>query len=125
MVKELWANIDLLTYQIEALKTATSFPWVKDGSGGTDHLYTIGVYPLDGMMFTKSYMKTCRRRGPFRLFIEECVGRNKPKWGCFDEVDQPMRWYHNPECLNIEARSLAIVLLQDRLEFERSSFQKG
>lgn len=65
----------------------------------------------DGVRFSVSHMPTCYRRGPWRLLIE--VAGSPRKWGCFDDQDQPMRWYHSLERLKAEAQAIAEVLEVD------------
>ena len=75
----------------------------------------IGDYAAgDGVCFTLEYRRTCYRRGPWRLLVEVASGPGHTKWGCFDEQDQPMRYYHNEECARREAQSIADVLASDR-----------
>ncbi len=68
----------------------------------------------DGVRFSLEYRSTCYRRGPWRLLVEVARGPNHTKWGCFDEADQPERYYHNEECARREAQSIADVLVADR-----------
>ena len=76
---------------------------------------TIGLfYSGDGVRFSLTYHGTCYRRGPWRLLVEVAAGPNHTKWGCFDEQDQPMRWYHRKESALAEADALAEVLTKDR-----------
>jgi len=65
----------------------------------------------DGVRFNLIHMPTCYRRGPWRLIIE-IEDRNRV-WGCFDEQDQPMRWYHSEEVAKGEAQAIADVLISD------------
>jgi len=69
----------------------------------------------DGVSFCLSYHPTCYRRGPWRLLVEVCHGRHHLDWGCFDDQDQPLRYYHSEETAKAEANALAAVLLKDRL----------
>lgn len=46
----------------------------------------------DGVRFTLSHFPTCHRRGQWRLLVE-VMGAKHTAWGCFDDQDQPMRWY--------------------------------
>lgn len=70
--------------------------------------------PDDGVTFTLSHHPTCYRRGPWRLLIEVCGGPNHYKWGCFDEQDQPLRYYHGYSRAKGEALRIAEVLWADR-----------
>jgi len=70
----------------------------------------------DGVRFWISHMPTCYRRGPFRLGIEVAGGHRHHLWGCFDDQDQPMRWYHKKENALSEAQAIADVLWVDRLK---------
>lgn len=65
----------------------------------------------DGVRFSAMHMPTCYRRGPWRLLveIEDC----NHTWGCFDEQDQPMRWYHGMGALISEAQAIADALFRD------------
>lgn len=74
----------------------------------------LGSGPDDGVRFTIEYRPTCYRRGPFCLHVEVCSGENHERWGCFDEQDQPLRYYHDVMNCLAEARLLAKVLWQDR-----------
>jgi len=82
---------------------------------------TIGDYYApehDGVRFSIQFYSTCYRRGRHRLLIEIGVGPNHEKWGCFDEADQPQRWYHLEENAKSEAEAIATVLLRDRWGLE-------
>lgn len=68
----------------------------------------------DGVRFSISHYPTCYRRGPWRLLVEVCGGINHELWGCFDEQDQPMRWYHSHDVAYSEAQAIADVLAKDR-----------
>lgn len=68
----------------------------------------------DGVTFTLTHHPTCYRRGPWRLLVEVCSGRNHQKWGCFDAADQPMRYYHLKGNALSEAEAIAAVLWKDR-----------
>lgn len=65
----------------------------------------------DGVRFSLAHYPTCYRRGPFRLLIE--VSDRNRTWGCFDEQDQPMRWYFSLERAKEEAQAIADVLVAD------------
>lgn len=69
----------------------------------------------DCVIFHYQYMPTNYRRGPHRLLIEVCGGENHEKWGCFDEPDQPTRYFQSEQNLKEEALLLAQVLLTDRV----------
>lgn len=68
----------------------------------------------DGVRFTLENYPTCYRRGPWKLMVEVASGEGHEKWGCFDESDQPMRWYHSEESAMKEAHLIATVLCTDR-----------
>ena len=68
----------------------------------------------DGVRFSIQHMPSCYRRGPFRLLIEIAPKRHD-LWGCFDDTDQPQRWYHKLANAESEAEALAKVLWCDRL----------
>lgn len=65
----------------------------------------------DGVRFSIMHLPTCYRRGPWRLLVE-VEDRNRT-WGCFDDQDQPMRWYHSLGRLKEEAQAIADVLVTD------------
>lgn len=65
----------------------------------------------DGVRFSLMHMPTCHRRGPWRLLVEVADARRE--WGCFDEQDQPMRWYHSEQRAREEAQAIADVLVAD------------
>jgi hypothetical protein len=79
----------------------------------TYHEAQLGT-PDDGVRFTINDHPTCYRRGRYKLLIEVCGGENHHKWGCFDEQDQPARWFHNFSNAVDEAQRIAVVLLTDR-----------
>jgi hypothetical protein len=70
----------------------------------------------DGVTFSISHMPTCYRRGPYRLLIEIHVGVAHNAWGCFDDQDQPMRYFHQLNNLESEAAEITRVLVQDRIK---------
>lgn len=65
----------------------------------------------DGVRFNLVRMPTCYRRGQWRLLIE--VLDQYRTWGCFDDQDQPMRYYHNKGNAIDEAEAIAKVLMED------------
>lgn len=69
----------------------------------------------DGVRFTLQNMPTCYRRGPWCLQIEVAGGPKHHLWGCFDEADQPTRYYHGRQCAIAEAEAIAEVLWADRI----------
>lgn len=68
----------------------------------------------DGVRFTFTRQPTCYRRGPYKLLIEVLGGPHHNDWGCFDEQDQPCRYYHNDMFVKPEADAIANVLWRDR-----------
>lgn len=74
---------------------------------------------VDGVRFTLTYHPTCYRRGPWRLLIVVLEGPNHHAWGCFDDADQPLRYYHDEECALREANKIANVLWTDRVATEK------
>ena len=70
----------------------------------------------NGVRFNLLHMATCYRRGPWRLLIE--VEDYQRLWGCFDDQDQPMRWYHSKERAQDEAQAIADVLVADHAKKE-------
>lgn len=76
---------------------------------------TIGDFYLgDGVRFCLTHHPTCYRRGPWRLLVEVADGPMHEAWGCFDDQDQPLRYYHKRDNALSEAQALADVLLTDR-----------
>ena len=61
-----------------------------------------------GARFTITYHATCNRRGPWRLLIE--VSKS---WGCFDEADEPQRYYHSLKRALGEAQDIADAIVPD------------
>lgn len=74
---------------------------------------TLGT-ETDGVHFSLDFRKTCYRRGPWCLMITVCGGDNHHRWGCFDDADQPTRYYHDHSCAIKEASLIAEVLWADR-----------
>src|SRR5687767_9230988 len=74
----------------------------------------LAKWPNDGIRFSLEFRPSCYRRGPWRLLIEVCLDENHHRWGCFDDADQPERYYHYEESAKAEAEAIAIVLLKDR-----------
>ena len=70
--------------------------------------------PADGVWFSLDHYPTCYRRGPWRLLIHVLPGEHHHAWGCFDEADQPMRYYHLRGNAISEANRIAAVLWRDR-----------
>lgn len=68
----------------------------------------------DGVRFSLEYYSSCYRRGQWKLSVEVSGGVDHFKWGCFDDQDQPIRWYHREESARTEAEAIAAVLLADR-----------
>lgn len=84
--------------------------WIKMSFGQEARLWQAD----DGVTFTLTHHPTCYRRGPWRLLIEVIGGQNHHKWGCFDDQDQPMRYFHSEGNAKDEAEFIAKVLLEDR-----------
>ena len=70
----------------------------------------------DGVRFHLSYHPTCYRRGPWRLLIEVADGEGHMQWGCFDDQDQPQRYYHGEDAARSEAQAIATVLIAGRMQ---------
>jgi len=68
----------------------------------------------DGVRFSLEHYPTCHRRGPYKLLIEVNESGAPHKWGCFDEQDQPVRYYHSQERARQEAEAIAQVLYAGR-----------
>lgn len=91
--------------------------WEKGDAGQAYTEAIIGDFEDgDGVLFTLEHYPTCHRRGPWRLLIVIAPGEKHILWGCFDERDQPTRWYHSEETARSEAEAIAKVLLKDRSE---------
>lgn len=100
--------------------------WEKIGNSAmVSHL---GDFPGgDGVRFVSQFFPTCHRRGKWRLTVEVAGGPGHELWGCFDDQDQPVRNYHSPETMFLEAEAIAEVLWQERAasshELRASSFE--
>jgi len=68
----------------------------------------------DGVRFTLERYPMCYRRGEWKLLVEVASGPAHHLWGCFDEADQPVRWYHSRKNAFEEAAAIAWVLFKDR-----------
>lgn len=88
--------------------------WEGKSHGG--HEAVLGK-PGDGVRFTYSYQPTCYRRGKYKILIEVFEGPGHHDWGCFDEQDQPVRYYHDYTVAMEEADRIAWVLIADRFPF--------
>lgn len=86
--------------------------WLDEGSYQEARLCAFEAG--DGVRFTLSHQPTCYRRGKYRLLVEVAEGPSHLKWGCFDDQDQPMRYYHDEGNAKREADAIAKVLLADR-----------
>lgn len=83
--------------------------WKETGHGQEAQL---GNFDKEsGVRFSLLHMPTCYRRGPWRLLVE--IEDYEHTWGCFDDQDQPMRWYHSEERAKAEAQAIADVLVAD------------
>lgn len=69
----------------------------------------------DGVRISLQLQPTCYRRGPWVMMVEVANGPKHHLWGCFDEADQPTRYYHHEASALNEAGALLKVLLEDRL----------
>jgi len=74
-----------------------------------------------GVLFSLSHRPINYRRGPYRLLIEVMDGIWHHEWGCFDEQDQPERYYHSKANAQLEAGLIATVLASD---FEKLQARK-
>lgn len=72
----------------------------------------------DGLRLSLVHYPTNHRRGPWKLLIEICGGPHHHDWGCFDEDDHPVRYYHHYLNALSEAKSIVEVLVRDRLRKE-------
>ena len=87
--------------------------WISDDVDYYEEA-VLGTWPEDGVLFTITCCPTCYRRGKWRLLIEICGGENHHCWGCFDDQDQPMRWFHSIENAKSESEAIAQILWKDR-----------
>jgi len=67
----------------------------------------------DGVRFTLECYATCYRRGRWKLLVEIAHGVAHQLWGCFDDQDMPLRWYHVEANAKDEAQAIARVLYRD------------
>lgn len=65
----------------------------------------------DGVRFNLMFLATNYRRGQWRLLVE--IASHDYKWGCFDDQDQPMRYYFSEEVAKSEAQIIADILVAD------------
>ena len=87
---------------INGVKVQSMLGWVSDG-----HHYEARIGGLSGVTFTLECLPTCYRRGPWRLMVTVDHGPDHHRWGCFDDADQPMRYYHKLESAIAEADAIA------------------
>lgn len=94
----------------DAARARTKLKWYDGGKKhGTlsFHEAVLGDFEGgDGARFSITPHPTCHRRGQHKLLIEVT-----PSWGCFDEADQPMRWYHDLEVAFSEAQRIADAIV--------------
>jgi len=77
----------------------------------------IGDYDAgDGARFHLEHQPSCYRRGPHKLILEIASGKRHHWWGCFDDADAPLRWYHDVAVAQSEAQRIADVLWADRIK---------
>ncbi len=76
----------------------------------------LGSEELGFVTFSLSYHPSCHRRGPWRLFVEVDSGPHHYAYGCFDDQDQPMRYFHKEANARDEAEMIADVLLAERTQ---------
>jgi hypothetical protein len=105
--------LDVLAYLAPDMKIDQGLlPWVKLKY---HQEATLGDFNAgDGVRFSIEHYPTCYRRGPYKLVIEVNEAKVPHAWGCFDEQDQPVRFYHSEERAKQEAEAIATVLKQDR-----------
>lgn len=92
----------------------TILDWKPTGDGESYQVAQIGPGGDDFVRFYLIHRPTCHRRGPWVLRVEVCEGPNHIAWGCFDEQDQPTRYFHDPKNAMDEAARIATVLLDGR-----------
>jgi hypothetical protein len=68
----------------------------------------------DGVSFSLSFQENCHRRGRWRLLVDVLSGAHHHDWGCFDDQDQPTRYYHSGIVALAEAQTIADVLYAGR-----------
>lgn len=80
---------------------------------GTYHEAIIGNFEKkDGVRFSLQVLPTCHIRGTFMLLVE--VADTEYKWPGFDEMDQPLRYYHDLQHALGEAELIAQALMKVR-----------
>ena len=65
----------------------------------------------NGVRFSIVHQPTCHRRGPWKLLVE--VSGDPQSWGCFDDQDQPCRYFHSDARAKAEAQAIASVLIRE------------
>jgi len=92
--------------------------WEAQGEYGAREEALVGdFYAGFGVRFSLEYRPSCYRRGPYCLLVEVAHGPDHIKWGCFDDADQPHRYYHKKANAIDEAQSIADVLVRDRIKY--------
>jgi hypothetical protein len=84
---------------------STGFKW--QNKGGYEELWL-----EKDVRFTLVHQATCHRRGPWKLLIE--VLQHIHDWGCFDDQDAPLRYYHSEERAKAEAEAIAEILTKEK-----------
>lgn len=81
---------------------------------------TLGDFASGGWVrFSLRFLATCHRRGQWRLLVE--MSGSPAAWGCFDESDQPMRYYHDRGRAMAEAEAIASMLIREREQREQEA----
>jgi len=102
---------------IQTLIGYQGLKWKEDNPHYFEAILMFNNDPDDFARFGISICPTCYRRGPYRLLIEICGNENHIKWGCFDDQDQPTRYYHDLRNAISECELIARVLLIDRTKY--------
>lgn len=95
--------------------------WINADTHRGQEAFLKDFHGGDGVRFTLTHHPTCYRRGPWRLLVEVAEGKGHIFWGCFDDADQPMRYYHQESAALSEAQAIADVLAGDRVARDRQT----
>jgi len=103
----------MATEQLELIKPGAKLEELVFHRGGLSWDEAILSNPddTDGVRITLQHHPSCHRRGPHKLLIEVLGTPYHHNWGCFDDQDQPARWYHDVKNARSEALLLAQMLL--------------
>jgi hypothetical protein len=96
------------------METKTLLSWKPVGQYREEEAILCDFNGGDGVRFSLGFYPSCHRRGQWRLLVEVAGGEHHLEWGCFDDQDQPMRYYHRKENALDEAESIARALMEGR-----------